>query len=139
MKRWTTLTMITFMATVLILSGCSSSNSGSVVAPVATLDTAPPAVPTGLAASTGRSSVKLSWHANTTDPDFQGFLVYRLAFDQTWPLNEVPVADPKYVDIAPLLGYAVYAVTSVDANGNESAWTRISYNYYPDDVAVDRP
>lgn len=138
MKLWTTLTMLLLVAALTTLAGCSGADSGtdSVVGPRSAIDTAPPAVPTGLSATSGRSTVKLSWRPNTTDPDFQGFLVYRVAFDQTWPLNETPVQDPRYVDAAPLRGYAIYAVTSVDAQGNESAWTRIQYNYQPSDIAV---
>ena len=109
----------------------------SVVAPQAAIDTAPPAVPTGLNAATGRSTVKLAWQPNVTDADMQGFHVYRMAFGQTWPLTETPVTGTGFVDRAPLLGYAIYAVTAVDEQGNESAWTQIRYNFNPSDVAVD--
>ncbi len=81
--------------------------------------------------------MKLVWLPNVTDADIQGFHVYRMAFGQTWPLTEAPVAGTRYVDRAPLLGSAIYAVTAVDVQGNESAWTQIRYNYDPSDADVD--
>lgn len=112
------------------LGGCSSSDN--LIAPTAAIDTAPPAVPTGLAASSGRSTVKLSWHRNTLDTDLQGYMVYRLAFGQAWPLTDSPIADMKFMDRSPINGYSTYAVYSVDTSGNESAWTTIRYNYQPE-------
>lgn len=139
MKFSTTLSALVILAILTMgfcLGGCSQ-DSESLIAPQAAIDTAPPAVPTGLNAATGRSTVKLAWLPNVTDADLQGFHVYRMAFGQTWPLTDGPVAGTGYVDRAPLLGSAIYAVTAVDRQGNESAWTQIRYNYDPSDVDVD--
>ena len=136
MKFSTTTTLFAILALGLCLTGCSDTTS-TVAPQAAVLDTAPPAVPTGLNAATGRSTVKLAWRPNVTDFDLQGFHVYRVAFGQTWPLTEEPVTGTGFVDRAPLLGYTIYAVTAVDQNGNESAWTQIRYNYEVSDLAVD--
>lgn len=135
MKKTTILTIGVGLAAALLLGGCSTADSPT--APTrAALDTAPPAVPTGLNAAAGRSAVKLSWQPNTTDPDWAGYHVYRLAFGSTWPLTSEPVTETRFLDRAPLAGYATYAVTSVDALGNESAWTQIRFNYAPTATAI---
>ena len=139
MKLWKTLTVVALAAATLVLTGCSDSSSNSVVAPQRSLDTAPPAVPTSLTAAAGRSTVKIGWRENTTDLDIEGFLVYRLAFGQTWLLTDAPVLDNRYVDRAPLIGRATYAVTAVDVNGNESAWSQIQYNFQGEDANFNDP
>ncbi len=111
------------------LMGCSSSNG--IIAPSEVLDTAPPAVPTALAASAGRSTVRLTWHRNTTDADLAGYMVYRLAYGQAWPLTDSPITAIGFVDRMPNSGYSTYAVNAVDTAGNESAWVTIVYNYHP--------
>ncbi len=110
-----------------ILAGCGGGSDTQVAAPVA-LDTAPPAVPTGLAAATYNNRVKVAWLPNTTDGDLQGYLVYRLAFDQVLPLVDEPTSATFFVDASPLLRPCRYAVTSVDESGNESAWQVVYYS-----------
>ena len=136
MKFSTTTTLLAILALGLCLAGCSEPTS-TVAPQAASLDTAPPAVPSGLNAVSGRSTVKLAWRPNVTDYDLEGFHVYRVAFGQVWPLTETPVTGNGFVDRAPLSGYATYAVTAVDQSGNESAWAQIRYNYETDDVAID--
>ena len=134
MKTFTILTLSLIAAA---LAGCGSSSTESIIAP-AVLDTAPPAVPTGLHAAAGRSAVKLSWAPNMADADCVGFHVYRIAFGQVWPQTEAPVAVTRWLDEAPLIGPAEYAITAVDAAGNESAWTRIAFDYAPEMPSVAR-
>ncbi len=138
MKSAVIITGILLLTASLALSGCSVSE-GITTAPTAATDTAPPAVPTGLAAAAGRATVELDWHANTADHDFLGFLVYRLAFGQAWPLTDTPVQLIHFTDHAPLRGGATYGVTSVDLSGNESAWATVRYNYPPDYPDITNP
>ena len=115
----------------LTATGCSNENSINTVAAV-TLDTAPPSVPTGLAASSNTSVVKLAWDPNLINTDFQGFLVYRLAFDNAYLLTRTPIEEPNFVDQKPLGFPCGYAVSAVDQAGNESAWLEVRTNPGPD-------
>ena len=93
------------------------------------IDTAPPAIPTGLwVTPTEHSTVKLAWNPNHTDGDIKGYLVYRLAFDQVEPLTTEPVPEPRFIDQAPLNRPCLYAVTSIDEAGNESGWIQIRFS-----------
>lgn len=129
MKR-TTMTFLVLLVLALALTGCTDANP-SAVAPMP-IDTAPPAGPTELTADAGRSTALLSWAANVTDHDLQGYLVYRLAFGQAWLLTDTVITESRFADHAPLRGHAQYAVTAVDASGNESAWVTVLYNYEPE-------
>ncbi len=132
------ITSLLLLTVSLTLLGCSTSDSPT--APAPQIDTAPPSVPTGLTAAASRptaliSSAELNWRDNTADSDFQGFMVYRLAFGQSWPLTETPLQTTRFVDLTPFQGGTTYAVTAVDLSGNESAWTTVRYGYpieYPD-------
>jgi hypothetical protein len=70
MKFSTTLSLLVILTTAFRLGGCAQ-DSDSLIVPQAAIDTAPPAVPTGLNAATGRSTVKLAWQPNVTDVDSQ--------------------------------------------------------------------
>jgi hypothetical protein len=89
-------------------------------------DIFPPAVPAGLqAAFSGREQQKfidLSWNPDT-DPDLAGYNVYRhLAGQPAVKINAELVKAPAYRDNAVQSGQTYfYAVTAVDARGNESA------------------
>lgn len=103
------------------LVGCGSSSKS----PTA-IDTAPPAVPTGLYATRAAGGVTISWAPNTTDADFAGFRLVRTARDQESILIDSPEDVTEYVDPAPVPGTtSVYAVTAVDINGNESAYATV--------------
>ncbi len=122
----------------LALAGCSShSTTPDPVAPVV-FDTAPPAVPTGLSAAAVESRVKISWDPNTTDEDFDGFMLYRIAFGQEWPLLDKPTADTTFLDTSPLTHSCSYAVTAVDRAGNESAWLEIPFQGLPDHPVLEQ-
>jgi hypothetical protein len=89
------------------------------------LDTAPPATPSGLSATAEPDGVHVSWAANT-EPDLAGYHVYR-AIAATGPFTRIDgslVATEAYVDAsAPDSASLWYAVTALDATGNESART----------------
>ena len=88
------------------------------------LDTAPPATPTGAtAAMEGGVNVRVRWSANS-EPDLAGYLVYR-ALAAGGPFSRLtpsPIVTTDYLDApAPDTLSAWYAVSAVDASGNESA------------------
>jgi hypothetical protein len=114
-------TLIVLVAATGALVGCGSSSKS----PTA-IDTAPPAVPTGLSAARESGWVTISWAPNTTDADFAGFRLVRTARDQDSSLIDTPEDVTEYVDPAPVLGTtSTYAVTAVDINGNESAYATV--------------
>lgn len=87
------------------------------------LDTAPPSTPTGLTAAVEGTGVRLQWSANP-EADLRGYHVHRaLAAKGLFArLTTAPVSLESFVDATPpdtLLAW--YAVTAVDASGNESA------------------
>ena len=87
------------------------------------LDTAPPSTPTGLTAAVDGSGVRLQWEPNP-EADLRGYHVLRsLAAKGLFArLTTAPVALESFVDATPpdtLLAW--YAITAVDASGNESA------------------
>jgi len=84
-------------------------------------DRFPPAVPSGLQAVVGISSVELSWDPNT-ESDLKGYRVYRSVAGGPWaPLSGL-LETPNYSDKTVHPGKLhAYAVTAVDARGNESA------------------
>lgn len=88
------------------------------------LDTAPPAAPTGVAANVEPvRNVHLRWTANA-EPDLAGYHVYRAptATDTLQRITNNAVATNDYVDpSAPDSASLWYAVSAVDATGNESA------------------
>jgi chitodextrinase len=92
------------------IDNLSAADSGT--APV---DTTPPAVPTGLAATPGDAQVALSWTANT-ESDLAGYRLYR---------DGVGVYDgaaATFTDTTVTNGTAYsYAVSAYDTSGNESA------------------
>ena len=114
----------------LAMAGCTDTTVPTIPdTDTVQIDTAPPAIPTGLwATPTERKSVKLAWDANRTDWDIKGYLVYRLAFGQVQLLTVSPTAAPRFIDQAPLNSGCIYAVTSIDETGNESGWTQIRYD-----------
>lgn len=89
------------------------------------LDTAPPATPGGLSAAVEGSGVRVRWNANT-EPDLAGYHVYRAA-SSAGPfgrVNGATVTGVEFVDASPPDSASLwYAVTAVDATGNESART----------------
>jgi hypothetical protein len=88
------------------------------------IDTAPPAVPGGLAVTHANEQVRVTWAAGS-EPDLAGYRVYR-AVDAEGPftlLNASLLSATEYVDASiPDGATAVwYRVSAVDGAGNESA------------------
>ncbi len=84
-------------------------------------DTFPPAVPAGLRASSAPATIELSWDPDT-EPDLAGYRVYRAvnggAFEKIADVSQVPAYSDQKVERGKTYRYAV---TAVDAAGNESA------------------
>ncbi len=132
MKLSQTLIALALLVVGLALISCSDSDP--VAPPV--IDSAPPAVPTGLVAFSSRAYVRLTWDANTTDTDFGGFRVYRVSGEQSTLLSATLFTSPAFLDLDPVAGCIVYAVAAVDVAGNESAWLRFAYNCADTDVDI---
>ncbi len=84
------------------------------------VDRFPPAVPTGLTALAGPSSIELSWDPNP-EPDLAGYIVYRAVSGGALERLAGPLAAPSFSDkgTRPATAYK-YAVSAVDQTGNES-------------------
>ncbi|MDG4831521.1 Ig-like domain-containing protein [Solwaraspora sp. WMMD1047] len=81
-------------------------------------DTDPPPVPTGLTVTPGDSQVALAWTAGTA-PDLAGYRVYR---DGALISGTALLTTSGYADTTAVNGTGYgYAVSAVDADGNESA------------------
>jgi hypothetical protein len=100
-------------------AGCSDDN------PTATPqnDTAPPAVPTNVAADyvLSNGTVTISWDPNTTDGDLAGYIVDKEYLGQITPLISTPTMNPYCQDANPGRGITLYHVYAVDRAGNASA------------------
>jgi hypothetical protein len=88
--------------------------------PLTPIDTFPPAVPSGLTASTAGASVELAWERNV-EPDLKGYRIYRAVGDGPFQvLAEVDV--PIYSDTKVEAGKRYrYRITAFDQVPNESA------------------
>ncbi len=89
------------------------------------VDVAPPGVPTGLAATSGRDQNDLVWIGNL-EPDLAGYNVYRDTtsggtFDTK--VNDAPLTSPFFTDTSfmPTRGVYWYKITAVDTLNNESS------------------
>ena len=88
------------------------------------VDRFPPAVPTGLTALAGPSSIELSWDPNP-EPDFAGYFVYRAASGGALERLAGPLSAPSFSDKGERPGTAYrYAVSAVDQAGNQSERNR---------------
>src|SRR6185312_582763 len=88
--------------------------------PVIPVDVFPPAVPSGLTAAAGISSVELAWERDT-ESDLKGYIVYRSAAGG--PFEKIAeVNTPSYSDLKVESGKSYgYEVSAADQLGNESA------------------
>jgi hypothetical protein len=79
-----------------------------------------PAIPTGLTAEPGASSIELSWDRNT-DPRFQGYNVYRAVEGGGFEKAASAIVAPAYSDRMVESGKKYrYMVSAVGTNGMES-------------------
>lgn len=87
------------------------------------IDTAAPAVPTGLAGTIGDSQVSLTWTANS-EPDLAGYnAYYRMTGSPDWIKKNtslIPTADYVVTGLSNGVSYD-FAVSAVDTEPNESA------------------
>lgn len=129
------LSFVVLAMAALVAGGCGSDSSSTPTA----VDTAPPAVPTGLSADVGAGNVALAWAPNTTDADFAGFVVDRIYNGATTSLIDTPQDITSFEDPDPEMGYSIYAVSAVDRSGNESAYASIGvviqYHHTPEQPA----
>jgi hypothetical protein len=87
------------------------------------VDTFPPAVPSGVTASTAANSIELVWERNT-EPDLAGYRVYRSVaggpFEKIADVSQIPSYSDRSVEHGKTYRYAI---SSADQAGNESART----------------
>ena len=87
---------------------------------VSVQDRFPPAKPSGLTAIAGQQSIELLWDRNT-EPDLRAYRVYRARGQGEFELVAGEVEVPAFSDRGAQPGDRYrYAVTAVDAAGNES-------------------
>ncbi len=112
------------------IAGAAMELAGNLSAPVRVqpLDVFPPARPTGLAAvataaaANSPAAIDLNWQAGS-EPDLAGYYVYRREAESPWRRisGDKPVPAPAWHDTQVLPGQTyIYAVSAVDAKGNES-------------------
>lgn len=83
-------------------------------------DVFPPAVPAGVTAEAGVSSIELAWQRNT-ESDFKGYNVYRSVDGGPFEKIADQIAAPTYSDRQVEAGKRYrYAISAVDLTGNES-------------------
>ncbi|HEY2018746.1 MAG TPA: hypothetical protein VGH38_34815 [Bryobacteraceae bacterium] len=105
--------------------GKEAESDPSPEAAITPVDTFPPAVPSGLRASTAPESVELSWDRDT-EPDLAGYRIYRAAPGGAFERIAIVAQVPSYSDRAVEHGKSYrYAITAVDQSGNESARTAV--------------
>ncbi len=96
---------------------------GGAILVTGSIDLAPPAPPSGLAAEEGNGQVGLTWDAA---PGAAGYNVYRspLTGGGFVKVNGAPVAGTAHLDTGLANGREVfYVVTALDGTGNESGWS----------------
>lgn len=110
-----------YQYTVLGLNGETQRSLPSATSDIAPIDTFAPAVPTGLTALAGTTSIDLSWARNTED-DLAGYNIFRATDDGAFERIAANIGLPAYTDPRVEAGKRYrYTVTAIDMTGNESA------------------
>ncbi len=110
------------------ITGCSDDSSPVAVIPSEpVIDTAPPAIPTGLSAAATDNRVKIDWDENVLDADLYGFMVYRVVWGTRYPMLNLPQQETQWIDDHPVNVACTYVVTSLDQACNESAWAAVNF------------
>lgn len=100
--------------------GARAESAPSDPVSIVPVDRFPPAVPAGLTALAGPSSIELSWDPNT-ESDFAGYFVLRAASGGALERLAGPLPAPTFSDRGARSGTAYkYAVSAVDQAGNQS-------------------
>jgi hypothetical protein len=108
--------------TVQAISGTSESDVAAAAA-VTVADVSAPAAPTGLTVVPSLDSIALGWEGNA-EPDLAHYRVYRAEAEGMLSLIAEKVETPAFSDKQIMSGKVYrYAVTAVDAAGNESEKT----------------
>lgn len=116
-----------------LVTGCSNDDD-SPAAPA--VDTAPPAIPDGIAAWAqvgSQSEIHLVWDTNVTDSDLAGYVLYRSEAAETGyrAVNNGLVNTNEFTDSDLIPGHTYYyKVSARDASGNESGlsqWVAIEF------------
>lgn len=128
-KEFKIMALLTLTLAALALTGCEGDNPLAVISatPDQVIDTAPPAIPTGLSATATDLSVKVSWDANVVDGDLFGFMVYRVVWGTPFAMLNLPLHDTQWIDDHPVNVACTYVVTALDEAGNESAWAAVNF------------
>jgi hypothetical protein len=102
------------------LSGPKQQSLPSEPVEIQPVDTFPPAIPSGLAAVGGVTSIDVSWSQNTEE-DRDGYNVYRAIGDGPFALYAEKIKVPAFTDSKVEAGKRYrYVVTAIDRAGNES-------------------
>jgi hypothetical protein len=115
----TVLALITCFAA-FALVGCGDNGSSTILAP--TVDTVPPAVPTGVGVDQTLTAVMIDWDANS-EPDLAGYVLERsLDMGATWQtLGSAVLTSNSYADYK--YPHADYRVAAIDQSENQSAYS----------------
>ena len=116
----------------IVAAGCSDDS-----APVAPIDTAPPAIPVNVTGDFTGGHVEITWAANTVDADYAGVMITRTNGGESTLLTETAVTGTIYNDYTAEAGLNVYELVAVDHSGNASAAASVSVTLPPDDPKLD--
>lgn len=120
--------------------GDPSKKSDPIVVQLKDLD--PPKAPDALYSKVDGKKVLLHWKKKSKEDDLQGFNVYRTSKNDTdfTKINPtlIPIADSTYLDQLTQFHSYMYAVSSMDADGNESLSNPFQVEVF-DDEAPAKP